>query len=261
MNNYFSLEGKVAIVTGSGRGIGEGIARKLAEAGAAVAVTARTKGEVDAVAASIRDAGGRAFAMTVDFNDLAQLPGVVERTVKEFGGVDIIVNNAGGGMSPAFVDTRVDTIEHHFRLIVSSPFELVRVALPHMLKSKNASVLNVLSPGATRYPRGNLAYYTSKAALTQMTKLMSADLGPKVRVNGIVPGPTETPALKAIFDQRPEIREMAMQATRMRRIGTTEELGLCAVYMSSDAASFITGAILPINGGEIEEMRPVSPDL
>jgi len=256
-----SLEGKVALVTGSGRGIGAGIARKMAEAGAAIAVTARTSSEIDKVAAEIRAGGGRAVAIPADIADAKQLPGLVERTVAELGGLDVVVNNAGGAMSPAFVDTRYELLEDHFHLIVSMPFELSRLALPHLLERPGASIINILSPGAYRAPRGNLSYYVAKAALAHMTRLMAADLGPKVRVNGIIPGPIETPALSKVFEERPEIREVAMNATRVRRLGMPEDVGLGAVYLASAAASFITGALMPINGGEVEESRPVSPDL
>jgi 7-alpha-hydroxysteroid dehydrogenase len=256
-----SLEGKVALVTGSGRGIGAGIARKFAEAGAAVAVTARTSSEIDAIAAEIRDAGGRAVAIRADIADPDQLPALIERTVAELGGLDVVVNNAGGGMSPAFADTRYELLETHFHLIVAMSFELSRLALPHLLERPGASIINILSPGSYRAPRGNLSYYVAKAALSHMTKLMAADLGPKVRVNAIIPGPIETPALSKVFEERPEIRDVAMNSTRMRRLGRPEEIGIGAVYLASPAASFITGALMPIHGGEVEEARPISPDL
>jgi 7-alpha-hydroxysteroid dehydrogenase len=261
MTVTLSLEGKVALVTGSGRGIGAGIARKFAEAGAAVAVTARTSTEIDAVAAEIRSAGGKAIAIPCDMTDPTQLPGLVEKTIAGLDGLDIIVNNAGGAMSPAFVDTTYQVLEEHFRLIVSMPFELVRLALPHMLERPGANVINILSPGAYSAPRGNLAYYVSKMALAHMTKLMAADIGPKVRVNGIIPGPIETPALEKVFELRPEIRDVAKLATRVRRLGTSEDVAMGALYLASDAASFVTGSILPIDGGRVEETRMVSPDL
>jgi 7-alpha-hydroxysteroid dehydrogenase len=261
MTVELSLQGKVAIVTGSGRGIGEGIARKFAEAGAAVAVTGRTPGEIDRVAEEIRAAGGKAIAVQCDFSDPEQLPGLVAKTIVEFGGIDIIVNNAGGAMSPAFVDTTYQVIEEHFRLIVSMPFELARLALPHMLERPGANIINILSPGAYSAPRGNLAYYVAKMAQAQLTKLMAADLGPKIRVNGIIPGPIETPALAKVFEMRPEIRDVAKMATRVRRIGSTDDVALGALYLASSAASFVTGSILPIDGGRVEETRVVSPDL
>lgn len=261
MTTTLSLEGKVALITGSGRGIGAGIARKFAEAGAAIAVTGRTNAEIDAVAAEIRTAGGRALAIQVDLSDPGQLPGLVEKTVSEFGGLDIIVHNAGGAMSPSFVDTTYQILEEHFRLIVSMPFELTRLALPHLLARPGANVITILSPGAYSAPRGNLAYYVSKMALTQMTKLMAADLGPKVRVNGIIPGPIVTPALDRVFEAKPEIRQIAMNAARVRRLGLPEDVAMGALYLASSAASFVTGSILPIDGGRVEETRVVSPDL
>jgi 7-alpha-hydroxysteroid dehydrogenase len=261
MNNPHSLDGKVALITGSGRGIGAGMARAFAKAGAAVALTARTATEIEAVAAEIRAGGGRAIAIPADLNDVAQLPGLIERTVAELGGLDVLINNAGGATSPAFVDTRIELVESMFHLIVAVPFELARLALPHMLDRPGASIINILSPGAHRAPRGNLAYYVSKAALAHMTRLMAADLGPRIRVNAIIPGPIETPALQKVFEERPEVREAAMRATRVRRLGTPEDIGAAAVYLASPAASFVNGALLPVNGGEVEEMRPVSPDL
>jgi 7-alpha-hydroxysteroid dehydrogenase len=256
-----SLEGKVALVTGSGRGIGAGIARKFAEAGASIAVSGRTSDEIEAVAAEIRKAGGKAVAIRCDISDPEQLPGLVARTVAELGGLDIIVNNAGGAMSPAFVDTTYQLLESHFRLIVSMPFELARLALPHMLERPGANIINILSPGAYSAPRGNLAYYVAKSALTQMTKLMAADIGPRIRVNGIIPGPIETPALAKVFEAKPEIRQVAMQAARVRRLGVPEDVAMGALYLASSAASFVTGSILPIDGGRVEETRAVSPDL
>jgi 7-alpha-hydroxysteroid dehydrogenase len=261
MSGSNALAGKVALITGSGRGIGAGIARMFAEAGAAVALTARTASEIDAMAAELRAAGARAVAIPCDLNDIDALPQLVERTVAELGGLDVLVNNAGGGTSPAFVDTTVAEIEKHFHLIVSVSFELSRLALPHMLARAGASIINILSPGSYKAPRGQLAYYVSKAALAHMTKLMAADLGPKVRVNAIIPGPIQTPALQNIFDANPAIYEVAKNSTRMRRLGMPEEIGRGAVYLASDAAGFVTGALLPIHGGDVEEGRMMSPDL
>jgi 7-alpha-hydroxysteroid dehydrogenase len=261
MSDSNRLEGKVALITGSGRGIGAGIARMFVEAGAAVALTARTASEIDAMAAEIRAVGGRAVPIPCDLNDIDALPRLIEGCVAELGGLDVLVNNAGGATSPAFVDTRVADIEKHFHLIVSVSFELARLALPHLLARPGASIINILSPGSYKAPRGQLAYYVSKAALAHLTKLMAADLGPKVRVNGIIPGPIQTPALQDIFDANPAIYEVAKNSTRLRRLGMPEEIGRGAVYLASDAAAFVTGALLPIHGGDVEEGRIISPDL
>jgi NAD(P)-dependent dehydrogenase (short-subunit alcohol dehydrogenase family) len=261
MNEFFSLEGKVALITGSGRGIGAGIARMFAQAGASVAITGRTVSEVEATADAIREAGGKAAAFPVDIADQTQLPALIDGIVKEFGGLDILVNNAGGANSSAFVDTRIEELERHFHLIVSISFELARLALPHMLDRPGASIINILSPGAYKATRGNLSYYVAKSALQHMTKLMAADLGPRVRVNAIIPGPILTPALERVFTTRPEVRQVAENSTRMRRLGMPDDVGQGAIYLASPAASFVTGAILHIHGGDVEEGRQVYPDL
>lgn len=260
MTNMFSLEGKVAVVTGSGRGIGAGIARVFAEAGAAIACVARTASQVEATAAEIRAGGGRAVAITADLNDTSQLPGVIKQAVAQLGGIDILVNNAGGGMSPAFVDTRIEHLESMFHLEVAVPFELSRLALPHLLDRPGASIINTCSVGTHRAPRGALAHYVTKAALGHLTKLMAADLGPRIRVNAVVPGPVETPALKEVLEKHPAIRETIKNVVRMRRIARPEEVGYAALYLASPAAAFVTGTLLDIDGGKVEESRS-TPDL
>jgi 7-alpha-hydroxysteroid dehydrogenase len=259
--NPFSLDGKVALITGGGRGIGATIARVFAASGASVALTARTSADVEAVAAEIEAAGGRALAVPADILDFEQLPAVVDRTVDALGGIDIVVNNAGAGGSPLFVDTRIEHLRHAFDLMVSAPFELVRLALPHLLERPGASVINMTSVGAHRATRGNLAHHTAKAALAQMTRLMAADLGPKVRVNALVPAAIETPGLREVFDRRPELRDSVVAHTRLRRIGTPEDVAYAAVYLASPAASWITGTLLDITGGTVDEINEVAADL
>jgi len=259
--NAFSLEDKVALVNGGGRGIGATIARAFAEAGAAVAVTARTADEVEAVAAGIRSRGGQSVAVVADLADASRLPGVIDRTVGELGGLDVLVNNAGGGTSPPFVDTRIEHLEAAFHMNVAVPFELARLALPHLLERPGASIINMSSVGARKAPRGHLTYHTAKAALAQMTRLMAADLGPRVRVNALLPGPVETAALAGVLEGRPQLRELLIERTRMRRIGTPDDIAYAAVYLASSAASWVTGVLFDINGGEVDELMAVAPDL
>ena len=259
--NPFTLEGKVALVTGGGRGIGATIARVFAEAGAAVAVTARTAAEVDGVADQIRSTGGTAVPIAADLFDVEQLPGIVERTVDELGGVDVVVNNAGAGGSPSFVDTRISHLEHSFHLMVSVPFELTRLALPSMLERPGASVVNMTSVGYERSTRGNLAHWTAKGALATLTRLMAADLGPKIRVNAIAPGAVETPGLAEVFERRPGLRETVIESTRLKRMASPDEIAYAALYLASPAAANITGTVLDINGGPVDEIAPATPDL
>ncbi len=259
--NPFSLEGKVALVTGAGRGIGAAIAQVFADSGAAVVVTARTLADVEEVASRITDAGGRAIAVAADVTDASQLPNLVAECATAFGGLDIVVNNAGAGGSPSFVDTRIEHLRHAFDLMVAAPFELTRLALPHLLVRPGASVINMCSVGAHRSTRGNLAHHTAKAALAHLTRLMAADLGPRVRVNALVPGAVETPGLRAVFDARPGLRDVLQDHIRLRRMGTPDDVALAAVYLASPAASWITGTLLDIDGGTVDEIMPSTPDL
>jgi len=260
--SVFSLEGKVALITGGGRGIGAAIARVFAQQGAHVAITARTPAEVEAVAAEVREGGGRALPIPADLFDMAQLPGVIERTIAEFGGIDILVNNAGAGGSPLFVDTRIEHMQKAFHLMVLAPFELARLALPSMLGRPGASIINMASVGAHKHTRGNLAHHTAKGALVQFTRLMAADLGPKIRVNALVPGAVETPGLRKVFDTRAQgMRQTIIDHTRLRRTGTPEDIAYAAVYLASPAASWITGTLLDINGGPVDEIVLSAPDL
>jgi 7-alpha-hydroxysteroid dehydrogenase len=182
----FSLEGRVAIVTGSGRGIGAAIAHALARAGASVTVTARTNSDIEAVAKDIEASGDRALAHATDVSDLEALPALVERTVEQLGGLDIVVNNAGGGLEwHTFLDTTVEQLERAFHFTVSSPFRLCQLAVPHLLERPGACIVNIGSVTVGKALRGHLAYEAAKAALTQMTKSLAADLGPRIRVNGI----------------------------------------------------------------------------
>lgn len=260
--NLFTLEGKVAIITGGGRGIGAGIARVFSDAGAAVALTARTLAQVEEVAAEINAAGGRALAIQADFYDNSQLPAVIDRTIAEFGGIDVLVNNAGAGGSPPFIDTRVEHMQAALQLMVLAPFELARLAAPSMLERPGASIINMTSVGHYRHSRGNLAHHTAKGAMAQFTRLLAADLGPKIRVNAIAPAAVETPGLREVFAKHGEaMREKVVRNMRLRRMGTPEDIAYAALYLASPAAGWITGTVLDIDGGRVDEIEEKSPDL
>jgi 7-alpha-hydroxysteroid dehydrogenase len=217
---------------------------------------------VEGVAAEIRDAGGHAASIPADLFDVEQLSRIIDQTEEAFGGIDILVNNAGAGGSPLFVDTRIEHLQRSFHLMVAVPFELARLALPSMLERPGASIINMTSVGWYRSTRGNLAHHTAKGALAQLTRLMAADLGPKIRVNAIVPAAVETPGLREVFEKRaPEMRQTILDHTRLRRMGTPEDIAYAALYLASPAASWITGTLLDINGGPVDEIAPVAPDL
>lgn len=258
----FSLKDRVALITGGGRGIGAGIARSFAQAGAAVALVARTAEQLEVTAEEIRSTGGRALALPGDITDLAQLPGLVDSTVTEFGGIDTLVNCAGGGdMWRPFLDTTVDALEEAFHFNVSVPFELARLCVPKMLERPGASIVNIVSHAINLETRGHSAYDVSKGALLYATRAMAADLGPRIRVNGINPGAVETEAMLAVIQHRPEVRDLLLEHTRLRRNGTPDDIGLAAVFLASPAASWITGKLIDVDGGTVGELSPMFPDL
>jgi 7-alpha-hydroxysteroid dehydrogenase len=257
----FSLEGKVALITGAGRGIGAGIARGFAEVGAAVAVMARTQADVDAVAHEIEAAGGRALALSADVKDFDSLPGVIERTVEHFGGLDILVNNAGGEISPPFLDTRVDHIQEALHFNVLAPFELSRLAVPHLLERPGASILNISSQTTLVSIRGSLAHHTGKTAESQLTLSMAADLGPRIRVNALLPGPIMTEALQRYWDEKEDNLQAVLSHMYTRRLGTPEDIAAAAIFLSSPAASWITGLLMELTGGRSDSLGDIYPDL
>ncbi|HEY6531901.1 MAG TPA: glucose 1-dehydrogenase [Acidimicrobiales bacterium] len=261
-SNPFSLAGKSAIITGGGRGIGEGIARAFVEAGASVALVSRTKEQVDGVASDLNAAGGTALALPTDITDLSVLPGVVDRVVGEFGGVDTVVNCAGGGdMWRPFLDNTSEELEEAFHFNVAAPFALVQAATPSMLERPGASVVNIVSAAIELEARGHLSYDASKGALRYATLSMAASLGPKIRVNAINPGIIETEAMKAVTSDNPEILGMLEGMARMRRLGAPRDIGLAAVFLASPAASFITGVLLDVTGGKVSTGDQRFPDL
>ena len=260
--NPFSLEGKVALVTGGGRGIGEGISRAFVDAGAAVALVSRTKENVERVAADVAAAGGTALALPTDVTDLGALPGLVERTVSELGGLDIVVNCAGGGdMWRPLLENTADELNEAFHFHVTAPFELVRLATPHMLERPGASIINIISSAIYQPTRGHLSYDAAKGGLYYATRSMAAALGPRIRVNGIMPGIIETEAMKAVVANHEGVLEQLIGRTRMRRLGTPEDIGQAAVFLCSPAASYITGVCLDVDGGAVFEPNSRFPDL
>jgi 7-alpha-hydroxysteroid dehydrogenase len=249
----FRLDDQVAIVTGAGRGIGAGCARAFAEAGADVAITARTEEQLDAVAAEVRALGRRALVFPGDVNDLDMLGRFVDATMAEFGRLDVVVNNAGGSMPRPLLKTSVRRFEEAFHFNVTTAFALSTAAIPRMLETPTpetggGAIVNISSVMGRVRERGFVAYGTAKAALAHMTRLMAADCAPRIRVNAIGVGSVATSALEMVLTDD-ALRDEMVGTTPLRRLGEVEDIALGALYLASDASSYVTGKILEIDGG------------
>ncbi len=261
VQDAFSLTGKVAIVTGAGRGIGAQTARTFAEAGADVVLAARTKEQLDAVADDVRGVGRRALVVPCDANDNEALEDLVAQTMAEFGKLDIVVNNAGGTMPRPFLDTSPGYLERAFHFNVTTAFVLTKAAAPHMLAADSGAVVNISSAIGRLRDRGFVAYGTAKAALTHMTRLMAADLAPKIRVNAIAVGSVATSAIEVVLDNQ-EIHDEMVRRTPVKRLGQPEDIAYCALYLAAPAGSFVTGKLLEVDGGlEEANLELGLPDL
>lgn len=244
----FRLDGKVAIVTGAGKGIGAAIARCFAEAGADVVLAARTQADLDKVAADITALGRQALVVPTDVLDFDQLQALADRTVDAFGRIDILVNNAGGFPPKAALDTSARDLEGAFRFNVTTAFEMSRICAPLMAAaSDQGAILNISSIAGHKPTPWFVAYGTAKGALSLLTQELAQEFAPKVRVNAIAVGSTKTDALNTVLT--PEVEQTMVDLTPMARLGEVEDVALGALYLCSGAASYVTGDILGVNGG------------
>ena len=256
----FRLDGYVALVTGAGRGIGAGIARAYARAGADLVLVARTATELDDVAAAVRATGRTASVIPADLTDVSRVVKIVERAIAEHGRLDILVNNAGGAMPASYLDTPPEALDEAFHFNVAAPFELTRRATPYLLDSGRGSVVSITSRMDRLAARGMVTYGTVKAAFTQLTRLLAAELAPGVRVNGIAPGVVDTDGLRAVLTG--ELRARIVSATPLHRLSTVADVANAARWLASPAASYITGKIIEIDGGaEAPTFPDDTPDL
>jgi 7-alpha-hydroxysteroid dehydrogenase len=261
----FRLPGRVAIVTGAGRGIGAASALALAEAGADVVLTARTREQLDVVARQVAEAGQRAVVHPADVNDLDALSAVVDHAMTTFGRIDIVVNNAGGTAPRPFLDTTPGYFERAFHFNVTTAFALSRLVAPYLLKTATAeepaAIINISSAIGRLRDRGFVAYGTAKAAMLHLTRLMAIDFAPRIRVNAIAVGSVATTSLETVLTND-DLRNEMVARTPLHRLGDPEDIALAALYLASPAGSFITGKVLEVDGGiEAPNLALGLPDL
>jgi 7-alpha-hydroxysteroid dehydrogenase len=256
----FALTDRVAIVTGASAGIGRGSAVALAEVGATVVLAARSPDRLEEAAAEIRAAGGRALAVPTDVNDRAQLEHLVETTMAELGRIDVLVNNAGGTAPSPALQTSLSAFEAAFHFNVGAAFLLTRLVVRHMAARDGGSIVNISSALSHIVDSGFVAYGTAKAALSHMTRLLAYELAPRIRVNALAVGATETEALGMFLDAAPEVRQQMIAMTPMARLGTPEDIALGVLYLASPASSWVTGKVYEIDGGTVASNWPLKID-
>jgi 7-alpha-hydroxysteroid dehydrogenase len=246
----FAVTDQVAIVTGSGRGIGAATAIALAEAGADVVLAARTEEQLRKVAARIESLGRRAVVVAGDLTDVGLMGSLAQTAQDELGRVDIVVNNLGGTMPRPLLDTSPRALEEAFHFNVGAGHALVRAAVPLMLEGEapGGAIVNVSSVMGHVGGRGYLAYGTVKGALEQYTRLAARDLSPRIRVNAVAVGSTATSALDIVMASD-ELRTVMEKSTPLKRIGEPEDIAAAILFLASSAGSFVTGKILEVDGG------------
>lgn len=246
--NPFSLDGEIALITGGGTGLGYGMARCMAAAGAKVVLVGRREDELRRAAGEI---GPGAFFVSGDVTDYAALPGLVRQAEsKAAGPISILANNAGIHLKKPAVDTSVAEFETVMRTHVFAAHELTRIVLPGMLERKHGSVLFTASMASLIGLSNVIAYSAAKSAYVGMVRSLSTEVsGSGVRVNAIAPGWIETPMLHKALSGDPQRRDKILGRTPMARFGEPDDIGHTAVYLCSPAAKFVTGVLLPVDGG------------
>ncbi len=238
---------KVAVVTGGGSGLGFAIAQKFTENGITTIIAGR---DVEKLNKAKTELGELCHAMTCDVSDLKTVPAFVQNIVQQFGQIDILVNNAGINMKKEFTEVTDEDFQNILNTNVTAVFTLSREVVKDMLKRNSGCIINISSMAAQYGLPKVIAYSASKTAIDGMTRAMAVELSPKgIRVNAIAPGFIYSAMTAKALDSDPERKAKVFGRTPMGHMGQPEDIGNAALYLASDAAKYVTGVVLPIDGG------------
>lgn len=250
MNVSYNLEGKVAIITGASKGIGEAIAESLASAGAKVVISSRKQDQVDEVANRITENGGEAIGIAANVGKTEDVENLVEKTISHFGGIDILINNAA--TNPVFgpvTDTDLNAFDKIMDVNLKGPFYLSQLAFKSMKNSGGGSIVNISSVEGLNPGFGLGIYSVSKSALIMLTKVMAKEWGEyNIKANVICPGLIKTKFSEALWNND-KTMDMVMRKQPIKRIGRVEDLVGLTLLLSSDAGSYSTGGVFTVDGG------------
>jgi len=251
MGYHPDLKGKVAIVTGGGKGIGRAIALGLGTSGAKVVTAARSSQEIEAVAEEIRSLGGDAMAKMTDLTSSEQIEALVQFTLDAYGGIDILVNNAARSFLRPLIDLREDGFDKVFSTNVKAPFLLSRAAAKIMMGRGGGRIVNVTTTGAERGGPMMGAYFASKAALKMLTMCMAVEWAPmNILVNAVGPGMTKTQFSMPLWTN-PELERQLTARIPQARLGEPEDIVGAVLFLCSDAANYIAGQTIYVDGGTL----------
>ena len=244
------LDGKVAIVTGGGTGIGKGIAKAFVDEGCSVVIAARNQDRLQAAADELGANGGTVVAIATDVTDEGQVADLFAKTMDQFGKLDILVNNAGGPGKGYGSLEQIDRsrFDHTLDINLSSAYSLTHLALPLLRAAGHATIVNISSALAWMVDSRFAAYGAAKAGMEQMTRILAYELAPDIRVNAIAPGAIETPST-AFITANPDMLESTVRWIPQGRMGQPLDIALAALYLASPASGFVSGKVLEVDGG------------
>lgn len=241
------MTGRSVVVTGGTRGIGLALAEGFVLAGARVVVASRKADACEHAAEHLRGLGGEAIGVPTHLGDVDALAALVQRTVDEFGGIDVVVNNAANALAQPLGEMTVDAWTKSFEVNLRGPVFLVQQALPHLKASSHAAVLNMISTGAFNFAPIVSMYAAGKAAMLSFTRSMASGFAPfGIRVNALAPGPVDTDMMR---NNPPEVVEYMAGSSLMKRLASPDEMVGAALLLTSDAGSYITGQVIIADGG------------